>query len=299
MYSKNIIQILSKWEKELAITLSENKSFCLALFSIKKELLFANELMLSLFKGEAHQSFINPSFDELLASNTNSNGKPVFNGFLTVGDYSSINTSILVNVYRKDDKLLIVGGFNAELLLQQNQNMHELNKMIGNLQRQLISEKNNLEVTLDKLNEANQELKNLNIDKDRFISILAHDLKNPFNAILGLSDYLLKSLRELEFHEIEEQLNVISKTGYQTYHLLEDLLMWTKSQSGKLSFNPKEFNINEVCIEIIGNFKPQATTKRIKIGFQESKYTNIIADKNMIKNNFEKSNFQCYKIYKH
>jgi len=77
-----------------------------------------------------------------------------------------------------------------------------------------------------KIRQQNQELQKHLADKDRFISILAHDLKNPFNALLGLSDLLLKNIREYDLDRIESFMSIIHKTAESTYSLLEDLLIW-------------------------------------------------------------------------
>jgi signal transduction histidine kinase len=126
-----------------------------------------------------------------------------------------------------------------------------------------------------------QELKKLNDDKDRFIRILAHDLKNPFNSLLGFSELLLKNLRKYDIEKIEKQLNVIHKTSKQTYNLLEDLLLWSKSQSGKLPFEPQTYLFSEICNKLISNFK--TNSKNIVINCLETEGTKIIADLNILK----------------
>ncbi len=127
----------------------------------------------------------------------------------------------------------------------------------------------------------NDELKKLNDDKDRFIRILAHDLKNPFNSLLGFSELLLKNLRKYDIEKIEKQLNVIYTASKQTYNLLEDLLLWSKSQSNKLSFEPQTYFFSEICNELISNFK--INSKNITINCLETERTKIKADLNMLK----------------
>ena len=81
---------------------------CIALFSIERTLLFANDSMESLFIKEPSESLINPSFDELVVMSNKE--ELIFEGFMTMGDYASVNSSLWTQVYRKNDEILIVGG---------------------------------------------------------------------------------------------------------------------------------------------------------------------------------------------
>ncbi len=282
MTENDIGKILNEWSMEFTLSMTESKSFCLALFNSDKELVYANDLIKDLLTDNPKDRFVNPSLEELLESESKDQPLPVFSGFLTLGDKNAINTSLLVDIYRKNNELLILGGFNAQLLIQQNEGMLQLNKTIGELQRKLIKEKNNLKATLNKLNEANQKLEKLIGDKDQFISILAHDLKSPFNSILGMSEFLLESIKELEIAEIEEQVRIINKTSYQTYNLLEDLLLWTKSQANKLSLNIEPIGLNLLFNELSDEIGPFAERKSINMIFRTNN-TSINADKNILK----------------
>ncbi|MFO7864662.1 MAG: hypothetical protein R6U85_11715 [Salinivirgaceae bacterium] len=122
MQDKDISHILSGWTNEINSALLKNETFCIAVFSTNKELLFANNSMSALFRGDPIDSFINPTFDKLLLSNNSET--LIFEGFLTLGDYFSVNTSIWAQIYKKEDNLLIVGGVNAVQLLEQNATMH-------------------------------------------------------------------------------------------------------------------------------------------------------------------------------
>jgi two-component system sensor histidine kinase/response regulator len=276
-----ISDILSGWTDEFVTTLLRSKSFCVALFSAKKEMIYANNPMLSLFKGDPFESFINPTFENLLLSD---NSVPlVFEGFLTLGDYSSINTSIWGQVYRKKDNLLILGGVNTETLLEQNKTMHGLNREINNIQRELLREKHSLEKTLNQLNLVNTELKKVNIDKDSFIAILSHDLKSPLNNLLGLSEALIEDIRSLDTAGIEDIANDIKKSAWNTYNLLEDILMWARTQSGKISFFPQKISLAVICKNILEILKSNADAKGITIGYDSQEDIIVFADGDMLK----------------
>ena len=79
----------------------------------------------------------------------------------------------------------------------------------------------------------------LNADKDRFISILSHDLRDPFNNLLGLSEVLTEDLHKLNIDEIEKLANQINTTAHSAYNLLEDILMWARTKQGRIPFKPQ------------------------------------------------------------
>ena len=133
------------------------------------------------------------------------------------------------------------------------------------------------------LKQYEKQLIQLNSDKDRFMQILAHDLKSPFNSLLGFSELLLKNLRKYDIDKIEKQLKFIHQTTHKTYNLLEDLLLWSKAQSGKITVKHEKIVFNEICSEIINNSKHQADIKEISINCFEPEKTILSADLNMIK----------------
>jgi len=128
-----------------------------------------------------------------------------------------------------------------------------------------------------------EELKKLNKDKDRFISILAHDLKNPFNSLLGFSSLLLSNLHIYDKQEIRDQIKVIHLVSHNAYQLLEQILLWANSQSGKLIIEPQLFNFKEITTEVIGMLENQANEKNIKIQLIENENMVMNADLNIYK----------------
>jgi two-component system, sensor histidine kinase and response regulator len=272
--------ILTKWSEEFNETLLTSNFLYLALFTIEKELLFASKSMKRLFKNEPHSSFINPSFDTLLKLDYSS--PLIFEGFLTIGDYSSVNTSIWTQIYRKEDEILILGGVNSSQLIEQNEIMHQLNREVSNLQRQLIKEKHALENTLARLAEANKKLTVLNADKDRFISILAHDLKSPFTGLLGWSEVLLENMRVYDINKIEELVIYIRRSAKSAYNLLEDLLLWARAQSDMLPFDREELDLKDILETIVEIFDPVASNKNISVSYSIDEEIIVIADLNML-----------------
>ncbi|MFZ4401627.1 MAG: sensor histidine kinase [Bacteroidales bacterium] len=257
------LTFLSDWKDEINVSLMKNNSFCVALFSDDGTLLFANTPMLALFKGEPFKSLINPDFERLLSIDYSI--PLIFDGFLTLGDYSSVNSSIMAQVYRKKNKLLILGGIDALQLLDQNTSMHQLNQEISKLQRQLLKEKHVLEITLKQLNDANNSLKQLNATKDKFFSIIAHDLRSPFTSFLGLTQIMSEEISNLTMAEIQKFSSSMEKSAQNLFRLLENLLEWAKMNQQLISFSFEKIHLLSFVSEIVENLMESANYKRIKI----------------------------------
>lgn len=127
------------------------------------------------------------------------------------------------------------------------------------------------------------ELRQLNLDKDRFISILGHDLKSPLTMILGLSELLSKNVHTYEAAELKPILAEINQSTQITYDLLEDLLTWAKAQSGKISFNPQKLAFKDICENIVEILGPNASTKSIKVNIRSAEVLTLVGDVAMLR----------------
>ena len=133
------------------------------------------------------------------------------------------------------------------------------------------------------LNELNKKLSELNADKDRFIGILGHDLKSPFNNLLGLSEVLLEDIHNLDIKQIEEISSTINATARSTYNLLEEILLWARTQQGKIAFNPQLLSFRKVCMETLEILNATAQKKDIAINYQVHDDLLVFADPDMLK----------------
>ena len=133
------------------------------------------------------------------------------------------------------------------------------------------------------IKESETKLHQLNADKDRFISILGHDLKNPFSNILGLSEILTEDIRKLDIDEIEDIANNINKTARNTYNLLEDILLWARAQQGKIPFKPQILSFKDICKDTLEILTPNANAKNITINYSATDEINIFSDIDMLK----------------
>jgi len=127
------------------------------------------------------------------------------------------------------------------------------------------------------------ELEKLNLQKDKFYSIIAHDLKSPFNSILGYLELLNENVRTYDIEKTEKMLGIITTSANNTFSLLEDLLIWARSQSGKMPFEPKILPLNEICQFVIGNLEQTAANKNITIKHSAKEGITVFADSDMLK----------------
>jgi len=132
-------------------------------------------------------------------------------------------------------------------------------------------------------NDELQQLLKLNADKDLFISILAHDLRSPFTALLGLSDLLLENIHVFDVDQIKKYVKNIKNASEGTFALLEDLLKWTSTQSGKIPFKPKRLNFADICKNILKTFDISAVAKNISIKCHIDADLYVFADIDMLK----------------
>lgn len=130
----------------------------------------------------------------------------------------------------------------------------------------LLQEKSDqVEKQRTELSEKNKELVELNKTKDRFFSIVAHDLKNPFVTLTGYSGILREEFNELSSQEKLQYINEIENTTQKTQVLLENLLDWSASQTGKIEREPANMNLKELVDSVTGVLESQAKNKNIKI----------------------------------
>lgn len=133
------------------------------------------------------------------------------------------------------------------------------------------------------LKHSERDLLQLNLDKDRFISILGHDLKGPLYTTLEISELLSANIKDYEQAELETILTEMSQSLRITYNLLEDIVTWTKAQSGKVPFEPKEQALDDICGQIVELLGPKATAKNIDLVSEITSSQKVYADPDMLK----------------
>lgn len=141
----------------------------------------------------------------------------------------------------------------------------------------------NYELEKKRAEDNEMKLRKLNDDKDLFISILAHDLRNPFNTLLGLSEMLLEDVYTQDTATTGKHIEIINSISRTTYNLLEDLLLWSKSQSGKLDFKPAEIDFVKTCKKVIETMRVVALSKKITVNYAATPPIQVLADEDMLK----------------
>ncbi|PLX01313.1 MAG: hypothetical protein C0595_15130 [Marinilabiliales bacterium] len=121
-----------------------------------------------------------------------------------------------------------------------------------------------------------------NETKDKFFTIIAHDLKGPFNALMGFSDILMQELESGDTTNVKTYNSLLNETIHNTYNFLINLLDWSRSQTDKIEYNPETFNVFTLVDEIKDLLHLQAEKKDISIIINVHKDLQIHADKNMI-----------------
>lgn len=134
----------------------------------------------------------------------------------------------------------------------------------------------------DEIRIQTDNLKKLNNTKDKFFSIIAHDLKNPFNSIKGFTELLIENMGNYDEEKRLKFLKIIKGSTSKASSLLNNLLIWANSQSGNLNFNPKRIEIVKQVSDVISLLEIQAINKEIKIYNNVHHNLYVNADENML-----------------
>jgi len=160
-------------------------------------------------------------------------------------------------------------------------------------ERRLFSDKVKLEELVQKrtreieqMNEEmqlqNQELKELNSTKDRFFSIIAHDLKNPMNALLGFSQVLYDRYATLPDEKRKKMVRLLNESSMHMFDLLNNLLDWSRSQTGSIKFNPYSCSPARMIKDNVALVRQLAKNKDIDISTEIYSPKSVFADSNML-----------------
>ena len=122
----------------------------------------------------------------------------------------------------------------------------------------------------------------MNRTKDKFFSIIAHDLRNPFHAIIGFSELLTKEYNTMDDQQRKGLLELINVSSEGAFNLLENLLQWARTQTDKIKYSPENMDINEIIASTINLLSITAEKKHIRLRNMIETKTMVYADKNMI-----------------
>lgn len=117
----------------------------------------------------------------------------------------------------------------------------------------------------NQIEKQNKQLRNVIKQKNTFLQVLGHDLRNPFSTLMGFSELLKRNLYKYDINKIEKQVGYINTIATKTYKMLDELLLWAKAQQNRLPFNPEPHNIKDVFQEEIKMLETIANQKNITI----------------------------------
>lgn len=134
----------------------------------------------------------------------------------------------------------------------------------------------------EQLKKYSDELGELIASKDKFFSIIAHDLKSPFNALIGYSEMIAQEHREMTADELSVFADNMYYVAKKTYNLLENLLEWSRVQTGRMNFNPEALGLFQIAQQVVDIFIVNAKKKGISLRNRVSPEYEVLADSNMI-----------------
>ncbi len=188
-------------------------------------------------------------------------------------------TYFFVNAFEKSIHEQVV---KSSIIEQQNRVVIDTNNLLKERQAHIAEQSKKLSNQKKELARVNEELKELIATKDKFFSIIAHDLKNPFNVLIGFSEILYRKYKEYDQENVFRMVDAIHKSSKNTYNLLENILLWSRMQTGILTEKPENINIRSVFEEVDKILKNLRGQKQIALTTDFSPETMVFADPFMI-----------------
>ena len=167
---------------------------------------------------------------------------------------------------------------NAELEQKVRERTRDLELLNYQLNQELIEHHQ----TEDDLRKSETRLKELIATKDKFFSIIAHDLKNPFTCLLGSTEILLSQISGMTPRNLQELAQILNDSARSGYAILQNLLDWSRSQTGMIVLNPERIHLKSIIEENISEAIYSTEKKNINISSDVHKDLYVIADKNML-----------------
>jgi signal transduction histidine kinase/ligand-binding sensor domain-containing protein len=163
-----------------------------------------------------------------------------------------------------------------KVIEKRTQEILEKNKVLN-------EQKSEIETQAENLESQKHELNLLNASKDKMFSIIAHDLRSPLGNFRTILDMMINTPEDYDRSEQEEMLKLLSQNAQSTYELLENLLNWSSSQRGVITYEPELLDISPVLDDILNFISPIAANKNISIISTIDEPIFVFADENMIR----------------
>jgi PAS domain S-box-containing protein len=134
----------------------------------------------------------------------------------------------------------------------------------------------------DELKKSYENVIKVNAEKDKFFSIIAHDLRSPFNGFIGLTGLMAENSEKFSTTEFIEHSKSLNSAAKNLYKLLENLLEWSQIQNGSTDYDPKNLHLDKIVSESIDTIYDRALQKRITITREIDIKQKVFADEKMI-----------------
>lgn len=136
--------------------------------------------------------------------------------------------------------------------------------------------------TENEIREKNEQLLKIQMEKDKFFSVIVHDIKTPFNSFLGLTDYLNQELVNLPQDELMEIASALKNSAENLHALLDDMLVWARMERGMIPYNPREVLLAPVLKESTEPLLELASSKNIELNCEVEPYETVYADRYLL-----------------
>ena len=166
--------------------------------------------------------------------------------------------------------------------LELENKVKERTKELKESLNQLLAKQELIEEQKMTLNTQKEKLQELNSTKDKFFTIIAHDLKNPFQSILGMSELLEKQLENHKSKEVQLFAREIFNSTNNIYNLLENLLTWSRTQTNRISLTPEKINVFSLISSSVQLLEKTIMDKKLSLNYEIETKNEAIADRNMI-----------------
>jgi signal transduction histidine kinase len=157
---------------------------------------------------------------------------------------------------------------------------HELHKKL--LNKKIEEQTYELKEKNKELGNKNDELQAVNSEKDKFFSIIAHDVRGPLSTFLSFTEIMADNLHSYTMDEIQVMAESMKKSATSLFELLENLLEWARMQRGLIQYNPEQLTLIEVLNEAIEIIHHSAKNKSITLVIEIPSDLEVAADKNML-----------------
>ncbi len=193
--------------------------------------------------------------------------------------------SVMADITERKSAENKILNLNNELEIEVARRTEELNDALSQLQMSNLELQTlNSQMLSDAANilQLNDELTTALASKDKFFSIIAHDLRNPFVALINNSEMLLNYYDKIDENKKKEMISRMKDASQNTYSLLENLLQWSRSQMGRIEVRPIYINIYELIFKTTHLLSSQASIKNISLLINVPDDTFVLADSEMV-----------------